>query len=261
MPHHIILCAFGTTTQSRLTYERLNEGISPHFPDSRIHWFFSSPTVRDRNRSPRADQPRSLTELLQSLNTDSSATIVVQSLHVMPGHEFHRVARETLQSGVPAAIGMPLLTTPDDYRRVADCLMVLIDAHQQEGILILGHGTSHPSWTSYPALEKVLREKAGARIFVTGLEQYPGSETLIDEITQSGFGNVFVIPFLMVAGMHFQRDIVGDSATSWRSKLTRENIILSVHDRGLGLLPGIEDIFCDHIRTALDTPSPELSRP
>jgi sirohydrochlorin cobaltochelatase len=260
MAHHIILSAFGTTTQSQHTYAKLNEGISPHFPDSRIHWFFSSPTVRDRSGPTRADKPRTLAELLQNLNTQRSDAVVVQSLHVMPGHEFHRVARETLQSDVPAAIGMPLLTTPDDYNRVADCLIPLIDAHKQEAILILGHGTSHPSWTSYPALEKVLRKKAGPRIFVTGLEQYPDSETIIDEITQSGFGNVFVIPFLMVAGMHFQRDIVGDAANSWKSKLTRENINLTVHDQGLGLLPGIENIFCDHIRTALMSLSPELSR-
>jgi len=207
-------------------------------------------------RDHQADQVVSLTELLQNLYLDASESIVVQSLHVMPGHEFHRVVRETRQAQAKVVIGMPLLTTPDDHHRVADCLVPIIEANDNKAILILGHGTSHQSWTTYPTLEKVIRRRAGTRVFVTGLEKYPDSETVIDEIADTGFDQVFVIPFLMVAGMHFQRDIIGEAPTSWKSRLNRKKIDLSIHDQGLGLLPGIAEIFCDHIRTALINPSP-----
>lgn len=255
MAHQIILNAFGTTTESRQTYSVMDARIAPHFQDSSIHWIFSSPTVRRSMRDKQGNPGESLTELLRRLAKDADS-IVVQSLHVLPGHEFHRVVREARLANGRATVGMPLLTTPDDYHRVATCLQPIIEMNQNKAILVLGHGTSHPSWTAYPALENVLRTTAGKRVYVTGLEKYPGPETVIAEIIASGFDQVLVIPFLMVAGMHFQRDIVGDSPHSWKSRLGGRKIELSFHDQGLGLLHGIADIFCDHIRTALNSASP-----
>ncbi len=252
--HNIILSAFGTTSQSRQTYAVLNERISPHFKDCSLHWYYSSPTVRRTLGQDSSDQP-SLTGLLHDLAGNGPARIVLQSLHVLPGYEFHRIVREAKQANVETTVGMPLLSIPDDFQRVAGSLMPLIEQNENKAILILGHGTSHPCWTAYPVLEKILRTQTGHQVFVTGLEKYPGSDTMIDEIAKSGFDQVFVIPLLMVTGMHFQRDIVGNAPNSWKSRLGRKKINLSFHDQGLGLLPGIADIFCDHIRTALRNPS------
>ncbi len=250
MAHHIILSAFGTTTQSGRTYGVLDERISSRFKDCSVHWHYSSPSVRRSLDQNKAKQP-SLRDVLHNLAGNSPYRIVVQPLHVMAGQEFHRVVREAKEANATAAIGMPLLCTPDDFHRVAGNLMPLIEENESKAILILGHGTTHPSWTTYPALEKILRTQAGNRVFVTGLEKYPGPEAMIDEIAASGFDRVFIIPLLMATGMHFQRDIVGTAPNSWKSRLKSKRIELSYHDRGLALLPGIAEIFCDHIRTAL----------
>jgi sirohydrochlorin cobaltochelatase len=250
MAHHIILCAFGTTTQSRLTYDHLHTVIERQFPESRIHWYYSSPTVRRAIRKDAPQQPESLVSILDLIEAEAPSNIVVQSMHVLPGQEFHRIVRESRQRTPYPAIGMPLLNTPGDYHDVAECLAHLVPEDKHTALLVLGHGTRHPSWTAYPALEKVLRVRFGGRAFVAGLEHYPVSDTVIDEIRASGYTHVRVVPFLMVAGMHFQRDIEGEHPDSWKARLSRSGIGLSIHDSGLGMLPGIGEIFCNHIREA-----------
>ncbi len=249
---HIILAAFGTTTSARITYDRLDMAIRPIFGNCQVHWTYTSPTVRRELSAKKEGAEESLDQLLSRLGQHSQTKIVIQSIHVTPGHEFHRIVRMSATSTVPTSIGMPLLTTPADYQRVSTSLLPMINSSPDSAILILGHGTDHPSWTAYPALEAVIRRLAGGRVFVATLEKFPDSSSLIDEIVAGGYHHVLVIPLLMVAGMHFKRDIVGDMDSSWKNRFKRKNIELSFHDQGLGMLEGISDIICDHIRDAFD---------
>ena len=250
---HLILAAFGTTSRARKTYDHIDTAIRPIFSDCQIHWTYTSPTVRRELTGKKGGAEESLTDLLLKLNQDSQNKVVIQSVHVTPGHEFHRVVRSSAISVVPTAIGMPLLAAPADYQRVAQSLLPLIEGKPGSAVLVVGHGTDHPTWTAYPALEAVLRKYAGSRVFVATLEKFPDSSTLVDEIAASGYQHVLVIPCLMVAGMHFKRDIIGDIDSSWKKRLEKKDIHLTFHDQGLGLLQGISDILCNHIRTAFQT--------
>lgn len=253
MEKHIILTAFGTSAPAQKTYDHLHALIASKFPDAQFHRTFTSPMIR-RNVNKNGDAHiYSLPELITQLNGSSKNRVVIQSMHVLPGHEFHRIVRENRQTSIPSAIGMPLLNTPDDYHRVSDCLMPLIGLNKKRAVLILGHGTTHSCWTGYPALERALRKRAGSHIFVAALENYPPSGSIIDEIVASGYQEILLIPFLMVTGMHFLRDISGNSTQSWKSLCSQNNILLTLHDQGLGMLPGIADIFSDHIREAFDS--------
>ncbi len=247
---HLILAGFGTSTNARNTYDRLDALIRPAFDDCHIHWTLTSPTIRRRLPQDQAHRQESLRELLLALSRNSQNRIVIQSMHVTPGHEFHRLVRESAGSQVPTAIGMPLLAAPDDYQRVSRALLPLINSCPDHAVIIVGHGTDHPSWTVYPALEAVLRGHAGNRVFTATLEKFPDSSTLIDRIVADGHHQVLIIPCLMVAGMHFRRDIIGDNDLSWQRRLERKNIKVSFHDQGLGMLEGIADIIGDHIRAA-----------
>lgn len=250
---HLILAAFGTTSSARKTYDHIDAAIRPLFSDCQIHWTYTSPTVRRELSGKKGGAEESLTDLLLKLNQDSQNKVVIQSIHITPGHEFHRIVRSSAASVVPTAIGMPLLTAPDDYQRVAQSLLPLIESNPGSAVLIVGHGTDHPTWTAYPALQVVLRKYSGKRVFVATLEKFPDSSTLIDEIAANGYQRALVIPFLMVAGMHFKRDIIGDIDSSWKKRLEKKNIHLTFHDQGLGLLQGVSGILCDHIRTAFQT--------
>ena len=51
--------------------------------------------------------------------------------------------------------------------------------------------------------------------------------------------------------MHYHDDLMSSAADSWRSRLLAANITFEAIPDGIGALPCVGDIFCDHIREAL----------
>ena len=251
MDDYIILTAFGTTTRAKDTYHYLESRIAPRFPDCQIQWAFSSPTVRRGTASATTPLP-SLADILFELR--NPRRVVVQSLHVLPGHEFDRIGTEIKKFSVPVALGMPLLHEPSDFSRVVDSLKALISQSGQEAALVLAHGTDHPCRASYPLLQKILHDHIGTQVFFTTIEKpTEAPESIIKKIHEAGYRKVFCIPFLLVAGMHFLKDINGDHESSWKNMLKEQQIEIELHDRGLAYLPGVGDIFSDHIETAFNS--------
>ena len=178
---------------------------------------------------------------------------VVQSLHLMCGHEFYRLVSEAASTPVRTAMGLPLLCEPADYEKVADLLLGSHAKSDDAGIVLVGHGTDHPCWTAYPALQHVLREKSGQPIFIGVVEgDYPDRARVIHAVKASGFRRVRLIPLMLVAGVHFLEDLTGPE-DSWKSTFEAEGITVSAIAKGLGFDEGIVRIFCDHIQAALDT--------
>jgi len=56
---------------------------------------------------------------------------------------------------------------------------------------------------------------------------------------------------MLVLGTHFYEDLAGNH-DSWKWALEAEGISLSVEHRGIGYEKGIVDIFCKHIRDAVE---------
>lgn len=249
MSNHIILSAFGSTTGAKATYNLIGEQISSRFPDCRIHWAYSSPTIRslsgDRQGSPLPSLPEAAAAIV------NPGRIVVQSLHVLPGWEFQKIINEIKFLETNVALGMPLLSSNEDLYRLRHCLDPLIENATNNAVLILGHGTDHPCQNIFSDLADILKHRWGSRIFVSTIEypqETPGS--IVAQIAAAGYRNVLIIPLLLVAGMHFLRDINGSGRNSWKQMLSRHHINLCVHEHGLGMLPGIIDIYSDHIRAA-----------
>jgi sirohydrochlorin cobaltochelatase len=185
----------------------------------------------------------------------------VQSLHLLAGHEFIRLVEETQKSPIRTSIGLPLLTSPDDYQALCASLAPLINAHPDQAILLVGHGTDHPAWCAYPALQYFMRRHFGPRVFVGVLEEcLPSSKEVIANLRAAGHKKVCIIPLLLVAGMHFHRDLVGESKDSWLNLLAQANISVKIVEQGIGMVPAIGDMFCQHIEDALRI-IPDTSRP
>lgn len=248
----IVMAAFGTTSKAESTYKIIDSRIKQTFPEHEVHWAYSSRAIKGLMRNKKAKVIKHPHEILQQLQADGHTWAVVQSVHLTCGHEFYRLLEEIESVQIRSSVGMPLLTTPSDHFQTATCLAPLIQAHPNKAILLMGHGTDHPSWTAYPAFQQTLRQMFGNRIFVGAVEHYPQSEWLIAQISDAGFNHVFLIPFLLVAGMHYQNDLMGDAPKSWLSQLESAGITVEAVAEGIGSLPCIGDIFCNHIKEALD---------
>jgi sirohydrochlorin cobaltochelatase len=246
----IVMAAFGTTSQAEATYKLIDARAREAFPGHEIYWSYSSRTIKGLMRSKK--DIRHPHEVLHQLHAQGHGWAVVQSVHLTCGHEFYRLLDEIEDLDIRTSVGMPLLTSPQDYLRAGECLKPLIQAHKDKAILLMGHGTDHPCWTAYPAFQQVLRRMFGGRVFVGALEQFPFSGDLIAQIAGAGYKEVLLIPFLLVAGMHYHNDLMGDDPGSWRSRLLTAGVITEVITDGIGCLPCIGEIFCNHIREALD---------
>ena len=248
----IVLTAFGTTADALATYAQIDSSIRKSYPDEEIIWAYSSRVVT-RTLQARGKQPvLHLEEALGQLAARGIGKAVVQSLHLFPGTEFHRLVAITEKSGLRCGVGAPLFTTPEDYDQLGRILQPVAGDRTDQAILILGHGTGHPIWTAYYALEKILRRRFGNRLFVGVVEKFPDSDYLPDEIAAAGFTETVIIPLFLVSGMHVHRDIFGDGKDkkSWMVRLHEKNITVTCFHHGLGILPGMAELVVNHIAAA-----------
>jgi sirohydrochlorin cobaltochelatase len=247
----IVLTAFGTTSSALKTYDFMNKIIREEFGGHEIHWAFSSRMVRDRLKQKQKFEARHPHEVLQALYEQGHAWAVVQSVHLLCGHEFYRMLEEVSPLPIRTSIGLPLFSSYADYQQLAQALKIREGLARGEALVLVGHGTDHPSWASYLALENILREAYGKGIYVGVVEGYPSQEQVVKAITQAGVRKVRLIPLMIVAGVHFIEDLC-DNEDSWRAAFLKAGLEVDVETQGIGTREEVIRIFIDHIREALD---------
>ena len=247
----IVMAAFGTTTKAMKTYSFIDKSLKGHFPDHEILWSYSSRMVKDWIKKRRNIDLKHPHQVLAELKEKGYSWVVVQSLHLLCGHEFYRLVEEVKKSSVRTSIGLPLLSGPEDYEAVVQGLGSSFPDIEDETIVLVGHGTDHPIWSSYVALHHMFRERFGPRIFMGVVEGYPSRAEIVEAVKGAGFKKVRLIPFMLVAGTHFQEDLAGDD-DSWRTAFEESDISVSVETKGMGFYHCIVEIFCRHIQDALD---------
>lgn len=249
----LILTAFGTTSSAQATYVKIENEIQKLLPTLQIYWSFSSRIVTAQLKKEQNITIKTIPDLLNECKEHGQSKALVQSLHLFPGHEFHKLCHQVSQSTMSCGIGNPLLTLPQDYLQLTQLIAPIIHSmSDQTAILVMGHGTDHPSWTSYYALQEHLHNFFGDHVFVGVVEKYPNCDHLIKNIVEKGFKHVYMIPLFLVAGLHYSRDMIG-AALSWKTRLEEHGIIVDSYSHGIGMLPGIESLICEHIHTAAKT--------
>jgi sirohydrochlorin cobaltochelatase len=247
----IVITAFGTTSRALETYSFIDQHIKGHFPDHEIVWAYSSRMVKDFIKKRRNIDLKHPHQVLLELKHKGYSWAVVQSLHLLNGHEFYRLVEETRRCDIRTSMGLPLLTDPEDLIAMVDTIGSCYDGFKNEIAILIGHGTDHPTWSSYLALHHFFRERFGPRVFVSVVEGYPSREDIISAVKGMNVKSVRLIPFMIVAGTHMKEDIAGGE-DSWKEAFERENIQVILEEKGLGFNPYIIDIFCRHIQNALE---------
>jgi sirohydrochlorin cobaltochelatase len=246
----IVLTAFGTTSSALKTYDFMDRIIREEFPGREVLWAFSSRMVRDRLRHKKKIDFRHPHQVLQGLYDQGHVWAVVQSMHLLCGHEFFRMLEEVGPLPIRTSIGLPLLSSYEDYRSLAKTFG-FDGVSADEAVVLVGHGTDHPSWSTYPALESILREIYGQRIYVGVVEGYPSLEQVLETVVKMGVRKVRLIPLMLVAGVHFSEDLCADE-DSWKATFQAAGLQVDVEPEGIGTNEDVVRIFIDHIREAFD---------
>jgi len=243
----IILSAFGTSTEARATYNFFEAGVRERFPRHDILWAYTSRTLRAK-MARKGVLWRSPEELLHDLPERGYRHAVIQSLHIVPGIEFDKIAAAAAAAPLPAAVGKPLLSCSADCTRVLDALAAHIADPSSTITVLAGHGTPHHEATAlYNEFSRQLRLRYPENVHLCMVEGEPSWEGTLACMKKTALRRVRIVPFMFVAGDHILHDVLGDS-DSWLSQL--DGYAVDARRSGLGHNSAIADIFFQHMRAA-----------
>lgn len=250
----IVLAASGTATAASGSYQQIEDRVRKAFPDHPIHWAYSSRVIRRRMRERTGEQPATPQSVLEQLQRAGHRQVIVQSLHLIGGIEFHHLAWQAAHSPLAIHLGLPLLSHPQDFDDVLNWIDTLQPPARDDALILVGHGTAHPSWMAYALLARQLEDRFHHRVQLGQIKGRPTPSELAGRLIAAGCRRVELRPFMLVAGAHFMQDIAGDQPTSWRTRLQRQGLTVSSVAEGLGGYSAITDVFNNHIRSALNGP-------
>jgi sirohydrochlorin cobaltochelatase len=269
----ILLVVFGTSyPEAQAAYENIERVYREEFPQAEVRIAFTSDYIRrkllDRD-NVTIDNP--LTALAH-LNDEGYTDVVVQSLHVIPGEEFHDLANivESVR-GIEGkfgfrnlVLGEPLLMNLEDYRNVSRALASQFEQNTtgtertphssprdagQMAVIFMGHGTEHSANSAYSQMANILAEDH-ENVFLGTVEGYPGYDEVLASLNESGVKKARLIPLMVVAGDHALNDLTGNESESWKSMLEKEGFEIDYNLLGMGENDGIVEIFVGHTKEA-----------
>ena len=153
------------------------------------------------------------------------------------------------------ALGEPLLTSEEDFRAVAETITSETSSYDdgKTAICFMGHGTEADSNQVYTKMQQTLAAMGKDAYYIGTVEAEPTLEDVMAAMKDKGYSRVVLEPLMVVAGNHANNDMAGDEEDSWKSQLQASGYEVECVLKGLGEFEGIQDIYTDHIRAAVDS--------
>lgn len=255
----ILAVSFGTSyNDSReKTIGAVEKAIAQANPDYEVRRAFTAQTVIDILKERDNIETDNVDEAFERLVNDGVKTLVVQPTHVMSGYEYDDLiaAVDTYKDKFDkVSIGAPLLTSDDDYSRVADALIEDTKSYSNEetAIVFMGHGTEHSANATYAKLQQTFDSKNAGNYFVGTVEATPSLDDIVAAVKAGGYKKVVLQPLMVVAGDHANNDMAGDEEDSWKTVLTNEGFEVECVLKGLGEIEAVQNIYSDHVKDAVN---------
>jgi len=249
----ILLVAFGSSEASaQVSFENIAQKTKAAYPAIPVRWAYTSTIIRKKlaKQGKILDSPE---VALAKMQDEGFTHVAVQSLHTIGGAEYHDLRRTVgafkVMGGFQSIIlGYPLLATQKDMQRAVKAIMENIPPERKKGeaVVLMGHGTHHPSNAFYAALMFQLQLK-DPNIFVGTVEGYPEVGLIKDLLLKKKIKKAYLIPFMSVAGDHAKNDMAGDEEDSWKSILTKAGIKCIPILKGTAEYGNFADIWVSHI--------------
>jgi len=248
----ILLVAFGSSEASaQVSFENIDTKVKAAYPGIPVRWAYTSYIIREKlaKQGQHLDSP----EVALSKMLDEKFThVAVQSLHTIGGAEYHDLRKTVgafqIMGGFQKIIlGYPLMATQEDMVRTVDAIFATIPKKRKknEAVVLMGHGTHHPSNAFYAALMFQLQLK-DPNIFVGTVEGYPEVDLIKDLMLNKKIKTAYLLPFMSVAGDHAKNDMAGDEEDSWKSIFTQAGIKCIPVPKGTAEFDEFVDIWVDH---------------
>ena len=254
----ILLVAFGSSLHSaQVSFNNIDKKTKAAHPGIPVRWAYTSHIIRKKlaKQGTHLDSPE---VALAKLLDEGFTHVAVQSLHTIGGSEYHDLRRTVGAFKVMGGfqrilLGYPLLATQEDMQRTVDAILRSIpnDRQKSDAMVLMGHGTHHPSNAFYAALMFQLQLK-DPNIFVGTVEGYPEVDMIKEMILKKKIKKAYLMPFMSVAGDHAKNDMAGDEDNSWKSILTKAGIQCVPILKGTAEYDVFVDMWVDHLGGVLN---------
>ena len=259
MKKGILLVAFGTTVpKAQISFDNIEQSVKKGLPGVPVYWSYTSRIII-KKMAKEGKHLATPAEGLAKMMRENFTHVAVQSLHTIPGAEFHGMLKNVhkfagMDKGIKKVlVGYPLMATSEDVQRVAEAIIKVIpkERKKKEGVVLMGHGTHHPANVYYAALAYHL-QKLDPNIFVGTVEGWPEIDDIKADLKKRRIRKVYLIPFMSVAGDHARNDMAGPEEDSWKSILEKEGIKCVPVLKGTAEFQEFVDIWVDHLRAAFE---------
>ncbi len=249
----ILLVAFGSSEASaQVSFENIDKKVKQAYPGIPVRWAYTSVIIRDKlaKQGQMLDSPE---VALAKMRDEKFTHVAVASLHTIAGSEYHDLRRSVgafkIMGGFERVIlAYPLLATQEDMERAVDAILATIpkERKKDEAVVLMGHGSHHPSNAFYAALMFQVQLK-DPNVFIGNVEGFPELDTIQDLLIAKKIKKAYLMPFMSVAGDHAKNDMASDEEDSWKSVLTKAGIECVPILKGTAEYDEFVDIWVDHV--------------
>lgn len=258
MKKGILLVAFGSSLpEAQVSFTHIEANVRKAFPDVPVHWAYTSSIIRKKLAS-QGKNTDSVEMALARMMDQGYTHVAVQSLHTIRGEEYDDLVTTVnafahMPGGFSRLImGNPLLTSQTDMEKVCKAILENIpkERNKNEAVVLMGHGSPHPSNAFYAAMMFNL-QRIDPNVFVGTVEGSPNIDDIVVMLKEKSIKKAWLVPFMSVAGDHARNDMAGDEDDSWKSILTKEKIVCVPVLKGTAEYDNMVAIWVDHLKEAM----------
>ena len=260
----ILITSFGTTfkdTREKTINATVNAIQAAH-PETKVVLAFTSHIIIDRIKENEGLTIQTPEEALNQLKEEGYSRIAITSLNIIPGMEYdysdavfneYRGQFKKLVYGLPLMYWMGQEGQRDDIAESMKALSTEFPkTRKNEAILLMAHGTPHPSNAYYSVMQNRLDELGLKNVYIYSVEGWPHLDTVLPQLKAKGIKKVTLIPMMMVAGDHANNDMAGAEPDSHKSILEKEGIKVDTYIHGMGENDAIRQLFVERANEAWD---------
>jgi sirohydrochlorin cobaltochelatase len=263
MKKALLVISFGTSYHDTCAKNIVacEEQLASTFADRDLFRAFTSGMIIRKLKQRDNLDVDSPAQALLRLAEQGYQDVAVQSLHVINGDEYEKIAREVQAYShlfQRLVLGNALLSDFNDYELLLNALQSQMPPlAADERVVFMGHGASHHAFSAYACLDHLMSARQiPAR--VGAVESYPEIELILRGLQQDNVRKVHLMPLMLVAGDHAINDMASDEEDSWKTQLQEAGIEAQPWLQGLGENPQIRAMFVHHLQRALEKSSAEV---
>lgn len=256
MKKAILVVSFGTSYLEQLknSIENVENKIRNQFKDYDVYRAFTSHMIIKKLEIVHGLIVEKPEELLEKLYIEGYEEVIIQPLHIIPGEEFSYIKNievyfkdkfKSIKVGRPIFYYQGIEGLPEDYSLFIKSIKGIIEG--EEAVVMMGHGTVHPSNAVYGALQSVLNDEGYKNVFVGTVKGYPNFISVLNKIKKRGIKKVLLMPLMLVAGNHAINDMTSEKENSWKSMLEAEGIEVKLWTKGLGEVDEFAQLYIDRV--------------